>query len=155
MDFVRHHDGQLLKPICPVSKEGVRPLRGRHDDVELFERWVDRIVISYTDPDSYSECLEFLEVIVLLRGEGTKRDNVQCLASAKYRRQNREVGHERLAACGRDRKNDILAEECWTDRIRLGRIELLNSLPLEDFHDSSIEPEVRDTHPQSDARRPA
>src|SRR5256885_168904 len=150
MDLVRHDNRQLLEPVRPVSEKGVRSFGGCHDYVELFKGRINGVVVPDADSDLHPERFELLQVFVLLRGESTERNDVQRLPSAKYRGEDRQVGHERLSTRGRDREDEVLAEEGGTDGVRLRRIELLDALPLQDFHDSRVQPEVGNTHPFSD-----
>src|SRR5256885_12610235 len=101
---------------------------------------MESVVVSQGDSDLDGERFECLELIVLLRGEGPQRHDVQRLATAKNGGEDREVGYKGLAARGRDREDEVLAEEGRADRIGLGRVELLNSLRLQDFHDAGVEP---------------
>src|SRR2546429_7527861 len=134
MDLVRDDDRELLEPIRPVPQEGVGPLRGRDDHVELLEGRIDGIVVADTDADLDSEWFELLEVLVLLRREGAQRDDVKGLPFSEDGGEDREIRDERLAARGGDREDQILAEERRADRIDLRRGEVFSSPAPPDFH---------------------
>src|SRR5437773_9558250 len=153
MDLVRDDDRELLEPIRPVPQEGVGPLRGRDDHVELLEGRIDGIVVADTDADLDSEWFELLEVLVLLRREGAQRDDVKGLPFSEDGGEDREIREERLAARSEDREDQILAEERRADRIDLRRVELFDPLALQDFDDPRIQSQIRDPHSSSDARR--
>src|SRR2546427_10903081 len=51
VNLVRDDDGKPLQPVRLVSEEAVGALGGCDDDVEAFEVWVDRIVVSHADAD--------------------------------------------------------------------------------------------------------
>src|SRR3989441_8810233 len=155
MNLVRDDDGKPLQPVRLVSEEAVGALGGCDDDVEAFQVWVNRIVVSYADADLESERLELLQVLVLLGREGPQRNNVEGLPTAEDRCEDREIRHEGLPACRRNGEDEILAEQGRPDRVRLRRIELFDPLFLQDLHDPRIETEVGDTHRPSDAERSA
>src|SRR5438445_3835028 len=94
MDLVRHDDGQLLEPVRSVTEEGIRPFRGGHNDIELFECRVDGVVIPHAYSDLHSKLLELLQVLVLLRGECAKRDDIERLHPAKEGSPDRDVGDD-------------------------------------------------------------
>src|SRR6266571_2674576 len=60
MDLVGDDDGESLQPVGFVSKEAICSFRGCDDDIEAFEVWVNRIVVSYANADFDSEGLELL-----------------------------------------------------------------------------------------------
>ena len=155
MNLVRDDDRELLEPIRPVAEEGVGPLRGRDDHVELLEGRIDGIVVADADADLDPERFELLEVLVFLGREGAQGDDVKGLALPQDGSEDREVGDERLPARGGDREDQILSEEGRADRIDLRRVEFFDPLALQDLDDTGIETEVRDTHRSSDARRSA
>ena len=153
MDLVCDDHGELLKPIRPVAQEGVGPLRGRDDHVELLEGGIDGIVVADADADLDPERFELLEVLVLLRREGAQRDDVKGLPFSEDGGEDREIRDERLAARGGNREDEILPEERRADRIDLRWVQFLDSLALQDFDDPRIQSQIRDPHSSSDARR--
>ena len=155
MHFVGYDHAEPLEPVCAVTEEGVCALGGCDDDVEFLEGRVDRIVVADRNANLDSEGLEIFEGVVLFCRECTQWDDIQALPTAENGGEDGEVGDEGLAAGRRDREDEIFAEQGRPDRVRLRRIELLDPLFLQDLHDSGIEPEVRDTHPSSDAERSA
>ena len=94
VNLVRDDDGKPLQPVRLVSEEAVGALGGCDDDVEAFEVWVNRIVVSHAHADLESERLELLQVLVLLRREGPQRNNVEGLPTAEDRCEDREIRHE-------------------------------------------------------------
>src|SRR5438552_6353005 len=143
MDLVCDDHGELLEPIRPVAEEGVGPLRGRDDHVELLEGRIDGIVIADTDADLDPERFELLEVLVLLRCEGAQRDDVKGLAFSEDGGEDREIRDERLPARGGDCEDQILAEEGGSNRIDLRRDKHINHQALQDSNDTKILYEYR------------
>src|SRR2546425_12839084 len=94
VNLVRDDDGKPLQPVRFMSEEAVGALGGYDDDVEAFQVWVYRIVVSYADADLESQRLELLQVLVLLRREGPQRNNVEGLPTAEDRCEDREIRHE-------------------------------------------------------------
>src|SRR5437667_10736745 len=119
MDLVCDDHGELLEPIRPVAEEGVGPLRGRDDHVELLEGGIDGIVVADADADLDPERFELLEVLVLLRREGAQRDDVKGLPFPEDGGEDRELRDERLTARGVDFEDEILSDERWSNRIDL------------------------------------
>src|SRR2546427_1543189 len=145
MNLVRDDDGKPVQPVRLVSEEAVGALGGCDDDVEAFQVWVYRIVVSYADADLESQRLKLLQVLVLLRREGPQRNNVEGLPTAEDRCEDREIRHEGLPACRRNGEDEILAEQGRPDRVRLRRIEVFDLLFLRDLHRPGLGTWVRDT----------
>src|SRR2546426_5216861 len=111
-----------------MPQERVRALGSSNNDVEFLQGRIDRVIVPDADADFDSQALELFQVLVFFRGEGPQRDNIQRFPASQDRREDRKIGDEGLAARRWNRKDKILTEQCGADRIRLRRIELLDSL---------------------------